>query len=132
MDNASKALIMAGAILISVAIVGIGIYIFTSASTMTNGAIDQMSSIEVQTFNSRFFSYATDNTTISGTQAKALENYCKSAGITPSGSVDDTRARYTVTYSYDTDGGKAGSGYITGITFKAANSDTTPTPESEG
>lgn len=57
MDNASKALIMAGAILISVAIVGIGIYIFTTANSLTEDAVGQIDSLSISALNSRIETY---------------------------------------------------------------------------
>ena len=48
MDNASKALIMAGAILIAVAIVGIGIYIFSAANGMTDDALNKIDMVIYQ------------------------------------------------------------------------------------
>lgn len=57
MDNASKALIMAGAILIAVAIVGIGIYIFSSANSMTDDALNQIDALTVTSINSQLQQY---------------------------------------------------------------------------
>ena len=57
MDNASKALIMAGAILISVAIVGIGIYIYSTLNSTINSANKSMDSIDTFAFNQRFLFY---------------------------------------------------------------------------
>ena len=57
MDNASKALIMAGAILIAVAIVGIGIYIFSSANSMTGDAVNQIDALTVTSINSQLQLY---------------------------------------------------------------------------
>ena len=106
MDNASKALIMAGAILISVAIVGIGIYIFSTASGLATRSVDDIGAMDVQTFNSRFYAYAVESASgevINGTQARALESYAKSIlgadGVT--GSVSNTRSKYKITYEHD-------------------------------
>ena len=57
MDNASKALIMAGAILISVAIVVIGIYIFTTANALTDDAVGQIDALAVSAVNSKIEMY---------------------------------------------------------------------------
>ena len=57
MDNASKALIMAGAILIAVAIVGIGIYIFSAANGMTDDALNQIDALTVTSINSQLQQY---------------------------------------------------------------------------
>ena len=60
MDNASKALIMAGAILISIAIVGVGVYIFSSTSSMGNTAGQQIDATQAQMTNSTLRQYVTD------------------------------------------------------------------------
>ncbi|MBQ9314342.1 MAG: hypothetical protein IJ220_04990 [Clostridia bacterium] len=117
MDNASKALIMAGAILISVAIVGIGIYIFSAANSMTNDAVNSMESTQVSMFNSEFYRYANEGDSILGTRAKELWNHAVSVGITPTGveSYDaiNNRSKYTINYTLDS----TGSGYIGGVSI---------------
>jgi len=67
MENASKALIIAGAILLSILIIGLGMFIYTQAAgAMENTGLD---SEKVQAYNSKFESY---EGTRSGTQARAL------------------------------------------------------------
>lgn len=61
MDNASKALIMAGAILIAVAIVGIGIYIFSTANALTDDAVGQIDALAVSAVNAKLENYEGDN-----------------------------------------------------------------------
>ena len=114
MDNASKALIMAGAILISVAIVGIGIYIFSAANSMTNDAVNSMESTQVSMFNNQFYRYANDGDTILGTRAQELYKHASSLNppVKTSLSTFDSRTKYIVKYTTD----KA-SGYITLVTF---------------
>ena len=103
MDNASKALIMAGAILISVAIVGIGIYIFSVANGITNDAVNSMESTQVQMFNNQFYRYANDDDKIQGTRARELYQHAKSVGITPTGNTSfEDRRQYLIEYEYDT------------------------------
>ncbi len=70
MDNASKALIMAGAILISIAIVGVGVYIFSSTGSINNQAGQQIDAAAAQTANSTLRSYA--GTKIRGSTVQAL------------------------------------------------------------
>ena len=60
MDNASKALIMAGAILISIAIVGVGVFIFSSTSSITNSGQQQLDASAAQMANSTLRQYAGD------------------------------------------------------------------------
>ena len=73
MDNASKALIMAGAILISIAIVGVGVYIFSSTSNMGNTAGQQMDATQAQMTNSTLRQYT--GTRVKGSQVIELIEY---------------------------------------------------------
>ena len=126
MDNASKALIMAGAILISVAIVGIGIYIFSVANTMTNDAVNSMESTSAQMFNNQFYRYGNAEDTILGTRAKELYNHAKSQKIevysgakgsttkVTAASAFENRNKYKL--DYDIDGA---SNYITAVYLEA-------------
>lgn len=68
MENASKALIIAGAILLSILIIGIGVFIYNQAAGTIKKA--NLSSQEISQYNSEFTAYEGEN--ISGTQAMAL------------------------------------------------------------
>ena len=70
MENASKALLIAGAILLVIAIIAVGMYVFNMASGVTQGTAQQMDAMEIQAFNSQFESYAGDK--VGGTEVKAL------------------------------------------------------------
>lgn len=103
MDNASKALIMAGAILIAVAIVGIGIYIFSSANSLTNNAVGQIDAIQVQMFNQEFTKFADEGETVNGTRARQLYDTAKANKVTVEGGPTfDARQGYVVHFEYDT------------------------------
>ena len=123
MDNASKALIMAGAILIAVAIVGIGIYIFSSSNALTNDAVNKIDTVAVQMFNNTFTQYAVGleadpSEKINGTRAKQLYDVAKATkGIDLDDSLKSFEARtgYTVTYGYDKT-----TNYINKVTISAA------------
>ena len=126
MDNASKALIMAGAILIAVAIVGIGIYIFSAANGMTDDALNQIDALTVTSINSQLQQYEGE---IRGRELKQAINIARSinkqntlpdsgkiqvntADLTDtstSGIVDNQT--YTVTFGY------SDAGYINNIKF---------------
>ena len=67
MENASKALIIAGAILLSILIIALGVYIFNMAKSSTN--TDSLSSLELSTFNSQFTQYEGEQL---GSSVKAL------------------------------------------------------------
>lgn len=122
MDNASKALIMAGAILIAVAIVGIGIYIFSASNSLTNNAVNQIDTIAVQMFNNTFTQYAVgtamdSSEVINGTRASQLAQVASStSGVKLTGLKEGFVATkgYTVTYGYDTT-----TGYITSVDIAA-------------
>ena len=67
MENASKALIIAGAILLSILIIGLGMFIYQQASgAMGNANLDPQ---KIQAYNSEFTTY---EGTKSGTQVRAL------------------------------------------------------------
>ena len=71
MENASKALIIAGAILLSILIIAIGMYIYSSAQAQVESSITNMSTSEIEGFNSTFTSYQGQQT---GSNVKALIN----------------------------------------------------------
>jgi len=58
MENASKALIIAGAILISILLIGIGIVVMNSINAPMEQAQDEATQQAIQMFNSKFSSYA--------------------------------------------------------------------------
>lgn len=68
MENASKALIIAGAILLAILLITLGIYIFQQAQSTVNNS--GMSQAEIQTFNSQFTKYEGDK--IKGSSVKSL------------------------------------------------------------
>ena len=69
MENASKALIIAGAILLSILIIAIGMYVYNSAQSTINDSLTQMSTSEKNAFNSAFTGYQGNQT---GSQVKNL------------------------------------------------------------
>ena len=68
MENASKALIIAGAILLSIAIIGVGMFVYNSVSSTITDAAD-MTQQEIDTYNQDFEIYEGVR---SGAQAKQL------------------------------------------------------------
>ena len=70
MENASKALIIAGAILLAILIISLGIIVYRQAA----GVIDSnsMDEVAVTTFNSKFTQYEGDN--VRGANVNALIN----------------------------------------------------------
>lgn len=69
MENASKALIIAGAILISILIIAIGMYIYTNSQASITNATSQMSTQEKAAFNQTWTTYEGQQ---SGSNCKTL------------------------------------------------------------
>ena len=70
MENASKALIIAGAILISIVLIGIGVLIVNSTGGITDEVGQQFSSQEKEAFNRQFETY--ESTSTNAGNARAL------------------------------------------------------------
>ena len=70
MENASKALIIAGAVLLSILIVGIGMAIFNGTRGTTDQALVQMTTQERDMFNAQFNRY--EGKTTIGSNVRAL------------------------------------------------------------
>jgi len=68
MENSSKALIIAGSILISILLISIGLVFFTSASGMVDQANSNSKSMAISAFNTKFTKYF--GSSVSGSQAK--------------------------------------------------------------
>jgi len=69
MENASKALIIAGAILLSIAIIGIAMFIYTQAEDTIKSAGTGLSTQQITTFNAEYTAY---EGTRSGTVVRTL------------------------------------------------------------
>ena len=69
MENASQALIIAGAILLAILIIAIGMYIYNSASATITDSLTNMSTQEIEAFNNQFESYKGQQT---GSQISSL------------------------------------------------------------
>ena len=72
MENASKALIIAGSVLVAIILIAIGVRVINSTSGTTKSVADTMTASEKATFNSKFTAYAGSGK--SGAQVKALAN----------------------------------------------------------
>ena len=71
MENASKALLIAGAVLIVILLIAVGMKIFNSSSSTADQVDTNMQTVEITTFNNKFLQYEGKQ---SGTQVKALIN----------------------------------------------------------
>ena len=111
MENASKALIIAGAILLAILIISLGIMIYQQASGVVNN--NSMTEVDVSTFNSKFEQYLGSN--VRGAQVNALINTVNTNNM----SQDDTSKKVTITGN-DTNTEKATNyvkNYETGSTY---------------
>ena len=98
MENASKALIMAGAVLIAMIIVSLSIFTFNKMGDKVKDKTD-MTEEEIKMFNSKITPYLGKQ---SGTQVNVLIQYIISNNISvaQSGSMDKS---ITITFQYDSD-----------------------------
>lgn len=69
MENATKALMIAAAVLVSVLVITLGINIFNSASEQVDNA-GNLSEYETESFNSKFTKY--EGTDVTGSEVNAL------------------------------------------------------------
>lgn len=103
MENATKALIIAGAILISILIIALGVMIYNNASGTVDSA--DMTDTEIQAFNSKFTQYMSDN--MSSTEVESLIKAVQASNETEYSSGSD---RYVQIIVYDNTG-FSGSNY---------------------
>jgi len=119
MENASKALLIAGSVLIVILLIGVGMMIYNGATETINQSTTQMSSQQIQMQNQQYTPYEGSN--VRGTKVKQLLETIKAseaAGGVPmtfdsNGTITSkdqsstvvTSHQYTVTFSdADTDG----------------------------
>lgn len=110
MENASKALIIAGAILLAILIISLGIMIYNQASGVVNN--NAMSEVDISTFNQKFTQYQGPN--VRGAQVNSLLQQIQNNNVTYQ---DDTSRQVSVTVNTTNWGGtKLPTGKITGGT----------------
>ncbi|MDD4066419.1 MAG: hypothetical protein PHH22_00360 [Clostridia bacterium] len=100
MENASKALLIAGAILLVIAIIGIGMSIFNQAQDIVGDATAPMDALLVSAHNNRFQAYTKgSDTEIKGSLIISL------VGDTAAynDSLTDSRLQVTIVYNDGTD-----------------------------
>lgn len=97
MENASKALLIAGAILLCILIIAIGMFIYNSASSTITDSLTSLSTQEVEAFNNQFTSYEGVQT---GSNVRALmgrlianaDTYADEPAKIPALHIDATRS----------------------------------------
>ena len=107
MENASKALIIAGAILLAILIISLGIMIYQQASGVVNN--NAMSEVDINSFNQKFIQYT--GTNVRGAQVNALLNQIQTNNVTYQ---DDASRQVTVDTSGATWNGTKPSGNLVG------------------
>ena len=132
MENASKALIIAGAILLSILIISLGVVVFQQAQNIANS--NGMSDVEKTAFNSKFTQYERDE--IKGTEVRALVQVARTSNADPNNEEkqvkinnkapgEDTFATgttYKVVCGYSSQGNN--KGLVDNITITKANTNT--------
>lgn len=91
MENASKALIIAGAILISILLISVGVLIMSGADGMTETMGTTMNQQEIDAFNQPFLTYESTNQTANN--VKALISKIASSNTTNDALVDGDEKR---------------------------------------
>ena len=94
MENASKALLIAGAVLIVILLIGIGMLIYSRSTGVVDTAASTMNTQEIQAFNSQFTPYE-------GKQTGSSVRVLLSTVISHNGTnVNNTEKQVQVTGSY--------------------------------
>lgn len=122
MENASKALIIAGAILVSILLISVGIIIMNAINEPVQQGANSAASQAIEIFNSKFTSYAGEQ---KGTTIRQLINTVNSSNgadkdhpITytgPSMGSIKTTSTYTVDFAFSDEG------YINAITVTSGS-----------
>lgn len=118
MENASKALIIAGAILISILLISVGVLIMNSTGDTQKSVEDQSKAIAIRTFNSQFTPYEGEGQ--SASQIRSLVSAVNSSNgtnsehpVTITVPTLNSKTKYDVKLEYASDG------YVNKITVSA-------------
>lgn len=82
MENATKALLIAAAVLVAIIIISLGVYVVSLAQNQMKGAESGLNDVEIQSSNSTYKSY--EGTSVSGTKVKALVDAVYNHNLTES------------------------------------------------
>ena len=115
MENASKALIIAGAILLSILLISLGIMIFNTAQDTTKNS--GMNQAQVASFNNKFTKYDGDENNINANRLITVTGAAAGTGTSIPSSGIKTTSTYTVSITSHT-----ADGYINGISITLNNS----------
>lgn len=122
MENASKALIIAGAILVSILLISIGVIIINSTGNMTDQVGTTTNTMAIETFNSQFTNYEGK---VSASQVKALVSKVNASNasngtdkqVTLTWNNSLTAATLKSTEKYTVSLGYATTGYVNSVTI---------------
>ena len=114
MENASKALIIAGAILLAILIISLGIMIYNQASGVVNN--NAMSEVDISSFNQKFEQYT--GTNVRGAQVNSLLGQIQTNNVTYQ---DDTSRQVKVNVTATSWNGTKPSGTLVGVSYDKAN-----------
>lgn len=122
MENASKALLIAGSILIVILIIAMGVRIFTSTTGTTDATEITMKTTEVSMFNNKFAAYQGSNKTRAQVMALvnvAIANNATDGvhqvtinGAVPTSYVPAASGFFTIRLNYDSN-----TGYVNNISI---------------
>ena len=122
MENTSKALIIAGAILISILLISVGVLIMNSTGNTQQSVQENADTIAIRTFNSNFTPYEGEDQ--SASQIRSLISAVKSSNAKSENQIElkgvttglKANKKYTVVLGYEDSTG-SGTGYIKTITI---------------
>lgn len=80
MENASKALIIAGSILLAILIIGVGMLVFNGVKDTITGGASSLDKTQIEAINSQFEAYI--GTNIKGTNARQLCSLVRDNNLT--------------------------------------------------
>ncbi|MBQ9267762.1 MAG: hypothetical protein IJ217_05780 [Clostridia bacterium] len=117
MDNASKALIMAGGMLIAILIISLSVYMLTTARGVADASERRITASQIESFNRFFISYPDEITgldvyNIIG-KIEDIENDVSAVSIAPTYSgatkaqvtlTENFKDKYAYSYSYGSNG----------------------------
>ncbi len=91
MENATKALLIAAAVLVAILIISLGLAVYNKASNATDSA--DLSSTEIQAQNEKFTKYEGDNKR--GSEVNALLETVKNSNLTTNSDGAKVKVKYT-------------------------------------
>ena len=104
MENASKALLIAGAILLVIALIAIGMMILGQGQDVATNAADNMDALAVQAYNQQFTVYA--GRTLSAMDVENLKGLCAANNVAWQDAAGNANFATgdVVTFTYGADG----------------------------